>query len=256
MAVGHHAVHVLGTVVSFELRDPIPPAAFREAVRVLDHADSMFSVTRPDSDIMRLRRGEIRIEDCHPDVEEVLSLCEEAASDTDGYFTAYPYGNLDPAGLVKGWAVQRASEVLTEAGSRSHAVNGCGDIQVVGDPDRWPPWRIGITDPINRNRLLAIVERQDGAVATCGNAARGLHVVNPLTGRPADHFSTVTIVAPTLLEADVLATAAFARGATAVGWIDYLPGVQGLFATKAGRTGWTTGFPLSTSDAEPAVITG
>jgi FAD:protein FMN transferase len=85
---------------------------------------------------------------------------------------------------------------------------------------------------------------QDGAVATSGIAERGHHIINPKTGEPADHFTSVTIIAPTLIEADALATAAFARGATAVAWVEHLAGVEGLFATRTGRVGWTSGFPL------------
>jgi FAD:protein FMN transferase len=243
MAIGHHAVHVMGTVVSFDLRDPLPVDALDRAIRLLHHADSTFSTYRPDSEISRLCRGEVGIDDCHPDVEEVLSRCEVATRLTDGYFSAYPYGRLDPTGLVKGWAVQRASELLAEAGSTRHAVNGGGDVQLVGAIDGSPPWRVGITDPRDRHRILAVA-CPDGALATSGTAERGRHIINPLTGLPADHFASVTITASTLIEADVLATAAFARGADAVSWVERLPGVEGLFATPDGGFRTTSGFPL------------
>ena len=84
----------------------------------------------------------------------------------------------------------------------------------------------------------------DGALATSGTAERGRHIINPLTGLPADHFASVTITASTLIEADVLATAAFARGADAVSWVERLPGVEGLFATPDGGFRTTSGFPL------------
>lgn len=245
VAEGHYAVHVMGTVVSFDLRDPIPVDALDDAIRLLRHADATFSTYRPDSDIARLGRGEIRVESCHPDVAEVLSLCDDATKLTDGYFTAFPHGALDPTGLVKGWVVQRASEVLADAGSQRHAVIGGGDIQLVGDSSRWPPWRIGITDPNDHRQLLAVVACPDGAMATSGTAERGHHIVNPMTGQPADHFTSVSITARTLIEADVLATAAFARGAAAVEWIEHLPGVEGLFATPDGTIHQTSGFPLA-----------
>jgi thiamine biosynthesis lipoprotein len=245
VANGHYAVHVMGTVVSFDLREPIPVVALDDALRMLRHADATFSTYRADSDISRLGRGEIRIEDCDPDVEEVLSLCADATTSTDGYFTCFPNGALDPSGLVKGWVVQRASEALADAGSHRHAVIGGGDIQLHGEATGCPAWRIGIADPKDRRQLLAVVACPDGALATSGTAERGTHIVNPRTGRPADHFASVTITAETLIEADVLATAAFARGATAVGWIEELEGVEGFFATPDGRTEMTTGFPLA-----------
>jgi thiamine biosynthesis lipoprotein len=243
-AIGHHIVHVMGTVVSFDLRDPVPVSALHEAIQLLHHADATFSTYRPDSDLSRLSCGEISLEDCQPDVEEVLVLCDAATKFTDGYFSAYPYGVLDPTGLVKGWAVQRASEVLLDAGSSHHAVNGGGDVQLAGGPDLGPPWRIGITDPADRGLLLAVAECFDGGLATSGTAERGAHIMNPMIGQPAHYFSSVTITAGTLVEADVLATAAFARGADAVDWIEAFSGVEGLFATPDGQITTTSGFPL------------
>jgi thiamine biosynthesis lipoprotein len=245
VAIGRHAVHVMGTVVSFDLRDPLPVDALDHAIRLLHRADSTFSTYRPDSDISRLGRAEIGIEDCHPDVEEVLSLCEAATRLTEGFFTTEVNGRLDPSGLVKGWAVQRASELLADAGSGRHAVNGGGDVQLVGAADGCPPWRIGIADPANQQEILAVAACADGALATSGTAERGCHIINPATGQPADHFASVTITAATLIEADVLATAAFARGAQAIRWIEQLPGVEGLFATPDGAFTTTAGFPLA-----------
>jgi thiamine biosynthesis lipoprotein len=241
--VGIHVVHVMGTVVSFDLRDPIPAAAYDKAVRLLRQADQRFSTYRPDSDISRLRRGEIRISECHPDVDEVLGLCQRATEQTERYFTSFPYGELDPTGLVKGWAIQRASEELVDAGSSRHSVNGGGDIQLVGDT-RAAPWRIGITDPADRTRLVAIAACQDGAVATSGSAERGNHIVNPRSGLTADHFASVTITARSLIDADVLATAAYARGESAIEWLERMPDVEGVFVGRDGVVTATASFPF------------
>jgi thiamine biosynthesis lipoprotein len=243
--VGRLAVHVMGTVVSFDLRDPVSAAALEEAIRLLHHADATFSTYRSDSEISRLGRGDIRVEDCHPDVAEVLRRCQDAVQLSDGYFTAFPHGDLDPTGLVKGWAIQRSSDVLIEAGSRRHAVNGGGDVQLFGGDAIEPPWRIGIVDPSNHRELLAVALCRDGAIATSGIAERGHHIVNPMTGQLADHFLSVSITAPTLIDADVLATAAFARGDGAIEWIERLPGVEGLFVTASGKRQLTSGFPLA-----------
>jgi thiamine biosynthesis lipoprotein len=235
----------MGTVVSFDLRDPVAAPALEEAIRLLHHADATFSTYRSDSDIARLGRGDLRLADCHPDVEEVLRRCQDAVQLTDGYFTAFPHGDLDPSGLVKGWAIQRSSQVLADAGSSRHAVNGGGDVQLFGDPECAPPWRIGIVDPSNHRQLLGVALCRDGAIATSGTAERGHHIVNPITGQLAEHFLSVSITAPTLIDADVLATAAFARGKGAVEWIEQLPGVEGLFVIANGERQLTSGFSLA-----------
>jgi FAD:protein FMN transferase len=240
---GTHVVHVMGTVVSFDLRDPVPRSAYDESVRLLHQADQRFSTYRSDSDISRLRRGEIRSGDCHPDVDEVLGMCLDATKQTDGYFTAFPYGDLDPTGLVKGWAIQRASQILLDAGSTWHSVNGGGDIQLVGD-EHSPAWRVGIVDPADRMRVIAIAICHDGAVATSGNTERGHHIMNPRSGLTADYFASVTITARSLIDADVLATAAYARGESAIAWIERMPEVDGLFVDQGGSITTTTSFPL------------
>ncbi len=58
-----------------------------------------------------------------------------------------------------------------------------------------------------------------GAVATSGTAARGTHILEPSTGRPATALRSVTVIGPGLMWADVYATAAFARGPRATGWL-------------------------------------
>ncbi|MDQ1542251.1 MAG: FAD:protein transferase, partial [Actinomycetota bacterium] len=108
----------MGTVVSFDLRiadesqRPAMRAAIAPAVSWLHRVDEVFSTYRADSQISRLGRGELRLADCDPDVAEVLDLCAVIGRETNGFFSSTYAGQLDPTGLVKGWAIQRASELL------------------------------------------------------------------------------------------------------------------------------------------------
>jgi thiamine biosynthesis lipoprotein len=241
LVLGHHPVEVMGTVVSFDLRDPVPTEALREAITLLHDVDAMFSTYRPDSVISQLRHHDIRATGCPPDVLEVLGLCEHAAEITEDYFTAFPGGELDPTGLVKGWAIQRASDVLRDAGSGHHGVNGGGDIQLVGGVDDSSPWRVGIAHPLAPGQVLAVASCRDAA---SGTAERGHHIVDPFTRQPASYFASVTVIAPRLIDADVLATAAFARGPEAPDWLEHLDGVEALFLDAVGTLSATAGFPF------------
>ena len=139
-----HAEHAMGTVFSFDLRDErIATNTLDEAIAWLHWVDATFSTYKDNSEISKLGRGEIRIEDCAPEVRTVLDLCAQAGAVSDGYFTAMPGGRLDPSGLVKGWAVEEVSRRLEAAGSRRHSVGGGGDVRVVGGTDPGRPWRIG-----------------------------------------------------------------------------------------------------------------
>ena len=119
----------MGTTVSIEVRDPaIGADRLDAAVAILREHEARFSPFLPDSEIRRLERGEIGIEDAHPDVREVLDACAVIGVESDGAFDAWREGRLDPSGYVKGWAAERAADVLREAGARSFALNLGGDI--------------------------------------------------------------------------------------------------------------------------------
>ncbi len=243
LLTGRFTQQVMGTVVSFDLHDPVPPGALAGAQRWLDHIDAVFSTYRANSDISRLDRGEARLADCDPDVAEVLELCARAHALSEGYFSATADGHLDPSGLVKGWAIERASELLREAGSHHHVVNGGGDIQTVGTTGSGSPWRVGITDPFRRGQILTSVGVTSLAVATSGVAERGHHVIDPRTGRPARQLASATVICPGLTDADVRATAAVARGLDALEWLGGLPGTAALVVTAGGDVASTPNWP-------------
>ena len=96
------------------------------------------------------------------------------------------------------------------------------------------PWQIGIEDPRDTSRVLATVPVADGGVATSGVAARGQHILDPRTGEPATEILSATVIGPSLVWADVFATAAVARGASAVEWVRGLHGTSGLIMLTDG----------------------
>jgi len=225
-----HVEHCMGTVFTIDVRDPGDWSdAIARVVAWLHRVDGIFSTYRADSDISRLRRGEIGLEDADRLVADVLALCVTMQSKTDGYFTALWDGALDPTGLVKGWAIEAASEMLREAGSANHAVNGGGDIQLAGEATPGEPWRVGISHPIDRTHVMRIVPGRDFAVATSGRGERGDHIVNPYTGRPATDLSGVTVVGPSLTRADAYATAGLAMGPAGERWLENVPDYDGFF---------------------------
>ncbi|MGO4753755.1 FAD:protein FMN transferase [Streptomyces sp. 2MCAF27] len=243
-----HVEHAMGTVFSFDIRDPATPAigrALEEAVAWLHHVDEVFSPYRPDSAISRLGRGELPVERCGPEVAEVLDLCEAAARATDGWFSHTAGGRLDPSGMVKGWAVERASRILCEAGAHNTCVNGGGDIQLRGEAAPGAPWRVGIAHPLRPGALCAVVTGGGGglAVATSGTAERGAHVLDPHTGEPATALASLTLTGPGLTWTDALATAAFAMGPAARAWAEALEFHQAMGITATGELWRTPGFP-------------
>jgi thiamine biosynthesis lipoprotein len=249
-AVGaQHVEHCMGTVFTIAVRDRGAWSdAIAEVVRWLHHVDALFSTYRDTSEVSRIRRSELAVVDADPLVRGVLELCASYEQETGGCFTAHLPGGLDPTGLVKGWAVERASLLLREHGSTNHAVNGGGDVQLAGEAAPGRPWRVGIVDPEDRSRVLATVSGRDLAIATSGTAERGAHIVDPRTGEAADGPASVSVVGASLTRVDALATAAFVMGDDALPWLEGLPGVEGLVVASDGARRRTSGWAALTAE--------
>jgi thiamine biosynthesis lipoprotein len=247
-----HVEHCMGTAFTIDIRDRGDwTAAIADVVAWLHLVDRIFSTYRADSEISRIGRGELRVADADPLVAEVLDRCAVAQRETGGYFSSMPAGRLDPTGLVKGWSIERASDLLTAAGATNHAVNGGGDMQLAGEPSPGQPWTVGISNPADRTRVLSTVSGRDLAVATSGLGERGAHIVNPFTGRAAESVASATVVGPRLTEVDTYATAAVVMGPSAVGWVESLDGYEALVVDTAGAvrttSGWAGAVPGSAS---------
>ncbi|MFF0012354.1 FAD:protein FMN transferase [Streptomyces sp. NPDC005374] len=248
-AAVRHAEETMGTVFSFDVRGGEPLAvqtALREAVAGLHRVNEVFSTYRDDSQVSRLARGELTVADCDPEVAEILELGAEAERLSDGWFSMRYEGRLDPTGIVKGWAVERAARHLALAGATGVSVNGGGDVQLLGVPGPERPWRVGVSDPLRPGGLAAVVSAAGAAelaVATSGTAERGAHIVDPRTGRSAvTDLVAVTVVAPTVTWADCWATAAFAMGSReGLAWLEALPDVEALLITAGDEVRCTGG---------------
>jgi FAD:protein FMN transferase len=231
---------IMGMPIVVEVRDEdVDPKAVDEAFGWFRWVDETFSTYKRDSEVSRLARGDLRIEQANPEVQAILLVCEELRAATHGYFDARATGGLDPSGLVKGWSVDRAAALLDEAGARDYAVSAGGDMRLRGGPRR-----VGIQHPLLRDRVAAVLEVNDLAVATSGAYARGDHVVDPHTGRPPAGVLSVTVVGAELATADAYATAAFAMGADAApGWLAGLRDHDGMVILEDEVVLSTAGFP-------------
>lgn len=240
----------MGTVFSVHVADDGDwTDALCEVIADLHWVDETFSTYRQDSQISRIGRGEMRLWDCDPAVADVLGQCADVQEVSDGYFTAMIRGFLDPSGLVKGWAIDRASALLTSAGARSHAVNGGGDMQLVGGVTETRPWRVGIAHPLQSGRIVTVVEGRDLAVATSGSAERGCHILDPRTGRAPVGLASLTMTGPRITLVDAYATAAYAMGTAARDWVQELDGYEAFAVTDEGACWSTPGFPAAEAAA-------
>lgn len=129
---------------------------------------------------------------------------------------------IDLGGVAKGYAVDRAIEVLKRHGIRSALVTTGSTTRVIGQKPGGEPWKIGIEDPRDKNSLIGILELQDGeSLSTSGDyqqffvrkGKRYHHILDPDTGRPAQDYMSVTVITiRSCAEADILSTALFVLG--------------------------------------------
>ena len=215
---------IMGMPISIHVRaadvdSPTVVFGVEAAFDLLRQADRLFSTYQHDSQISRIRRGELDPSQADPLVQEVIRLCQQARELTEGVFTDQlpddeGVPRFDPTGLVKGWAADRAACRLAQLPGASFCLNAGGDVVVGGraaEGGERPAalWRVGIEDPRDRSRIAEVVELHQGAVATSGTAARGAHLYDPVTRTFVQRKGSVTVVGPNLMWADVWATALF-----------------------------------------------
>jgi thiamine biosynthesis lipoprotein len=170
----HEVLHLMGMVISFDVRDAdADPECVTAAVDWLHLVNNTFSTFKADSEISRIDRGEMAVSDSHPDVQYVLDQCAAIAADSDGCFSAWResdgIAHLDPAGYVKGWAVEQAAEIIESYGVKNFSINAGGDIAIRGNKAPGEPWAIGIRHPDNVSQIVAVLDITGPyAVATSG----------------------------------------------------------------------------------------
>ncbi len=153
---------------------------------------------------------------------------------------------LNFGAIAKGYAVDRALEILKKNGIKDCLVNAGGEIKALGDE-----WVIGVQHPRKENSIIAEIKLNGMSVATSGDyeqyfikdGKRYDHIMNPHTGFPADSCQSVTVIAGNDTEADGLSTAVFVLGPErGMNLIESLPGIEAMIIDAGGRMTMSSGF--------------
>jgi FAD:protein FMN transferase len=154
-------------------------------------------------------------------------------------------------GIAKGYIVDRASEILRNRQIANHLINAGGDIRAVGRREDGEPWVIAVEDPKKRSQYPDKIRLSDGAIATSGNYEVYFdrekmyhHIIDPKTGRSPHHTTSVSVTAPTAMDADALSTSVFVmKPEQGIRFIDTLPGCECFLFAAQGRSlksdGWS-----------------
>lgn len=165
---------------------------------------------------------------------------------------AQPGMGITLDGIAKGYIVDRAAQVLTKHGVLDHLVNAGGDIRTSGSAAGGKKWTIAIQDPEKKREFPDIITLNDGAVATSGNYEAFYdsekmfhHIVDPGTGHSPQRSSSVSVTAPTVMDADALATALFVLEPSAgLALIEARPACESFIIHRDASVAASSGWPV------------
>lgn len=231
--------------ITVEIVGAVPAnGAIEKVFSYFNYVDEKFSTYKDASEITKINKGELRESEYSEDMKTVLLLCEKTKKETGGYFDIVaPDGLYDPSGLVKGWSIYNAANILLHDGFKDFYIDAGGDIQVHGKNSKGERWSVGIKNPFNQKEIVKTVFVKDEGVATSGTYIRGQHIYNPKNrNEPIAEIVSITVMGPNIYEADRFATAAFAMGKKGIHFIETMPGFEGYMIDKEGTATMTSGF--------------
>lgn len=234
---------LMGMPVTVEVVDATATPSTLDAIYdYFQYIDDKFSTFKTNSEISRINQGFLNIKQSSADMQLVFKLSEQTRRETNGYFNIEHDGLFDPSGLVKGWAIFNAAEILRQQGFKNYYVDAGGDIQLAGKNEHGENWRIGIRNPFNITQIVKVLSFTDCGIATSGSYIRGDHIYNPLSHEVISDVVSLTVIGPNVYEADRFATAAFAMGREGINFISQLNGFEGYMIDDAGLATYTAGF--------------
>lgn len=216
---------------------------FEEIFNYFIYIDNKFSPFKENSELTKINRGLLQKNEWSYDMRTVFNLCKKTRDETLGYFNIEKNNEFDPLGLVKGWAINNAANILKRKGFKNYYVEVGGDIQVNGNNKDGKPWRIGVQNPFNLKEIVKVIIPGNMGVATSGTYLRGQHIRNPLSPKKEiNEIISLTVIGPNIYEADRFATAAFAMGKKGINFIEKLNGFDGYMIDSKGMSTFTSNF--------------
>lgn len=234
---------IMGMPITIEVVDQgVLPQNLEEVFRFFRKVDAQFSPYKKTSEVSMLNRKELEFSDVSPEMEEILTIAKTIKEKTNGYFDVTARGFFDPSGVVKGWAIKKAAEILSRNGFQNFFVDAGGDIQVSGLNAEKKQWSVGIRHPFAADKIVKTV-RITGGIATSGTYLRGDHIYDPhRKGKKIEEIVSLSVIAHDVLTADLYATAAFAMGKKGIFFIEEVEGLEGYMIEREGMATYTSGF--------------
>ncbi len=150
--------------------------------------------------------------------------------------------------IGKGYAADHTMKLLQSQGVSAGIINASGDLRTWGTQPDGKPWRIGIKNPLNNNKIFTMISLKDQALVTSGNyekyilidGKRYSHIIDPRTGVPSSGLTSVTIIASSAELADALATSVFVMGKdVGLDFVNQIKGVECILVEDDGSVSYS-----------------
>ena len=170
-------------------------------------------------------------------------------------FLKLPGMKIGFGAIGKGYSADKSKALLMSKGVVAGMINASGDLNCWGKKPDGSPWLVGITNPVNKDKVFSWFPIENSAVVTSGsyenfvtfNGTRYTHIIDPRTGYPAHGLASVTIFAPNAELADALATSVFVLGTeTGLDFVDQLKGIECVLVDDNGKVYYSKGVEKNT----------
>ncbi|MGJ5641242.1 FAD:protein FMN transferase [Formosa sp. S-31] len=185
-----------------------------------------------------------------PDASEIKASVEKVGfenivlnENNSSVFLKLPGMKIGFGAIGKGYAADAAKALLMKKGVIAGIINASGDMNTWGKQTNGSPWNIAITNPLNKEKVFAMLPVDNQAIVTSGNYekfvkfnnVRYTHIIDPRTGYPSTGLISVSVMAPKAELADALATSIFVMGKdVGLNFINQLKGVECIIIDESG----------------------
>ena len=218
------------------------------AIKISELTDGAFDISYASMD--KIWKFDGSMKDL-PTQEEISKSVEKVGykniildSEKQTIFLKNPGMRIGFGAIGKGYAADKAKQLLISEGVTAGIMNASGDLCTWGTQPDGSSWMVGITNPLNKNKVFSWFPLDNNAVVTSGNYEKYVllngikysHIIDPRTGWPAHGLTSVSIFAPKAELADALATSVFVMGKeTGLDFINQLPGIECVIVDDQGK---------------------
>jgi thiamine biosynthesis lipoprotein len=157
---------------------------------------------------------------------------------------------IDLGGIAKGYAVDRAIDIVERCGITQAMISAGGDSRIIGDRGG-RPWMLGIKHPRKPEAIALRLPLSESAISTSGDYERFFiedgnrvhHIINPQTGRSAKKSWSATVIGASAMTTDALSTTIFILGAVeGLALVESLDGIDAIIIDSDGKVHYSSGF--------------